>query len=180
MKFIIIHGAYGNSKENWQPWLKKELEKLNYKVIARDFPTPEGQTLENWMDVIKDIKIDKDDVLVGHSLGVGFILNLLERFKVKAVFLVAGFVGKLGIPRFDKINKTFTERKFNWEKIKQNTGKIFIHHSNNDPYVPLEKAEQLTAMLDADLKIINNAGHFNVKAGYTKFEVLLEDIKRIL
>lgn len=37
---IIIHGAYGNPEENWFPWLKKELEKLDCRVFVPKFPTP--------------------------------------------------------------------------------------------------------------------------------------------
>ena len=45
---FLIHGAYGNPNENWFPWLKKQLENKRNKVIIPTFPTPEGQTLENW------------------------------------------------------------------------------------------------------------------------------------
>ena len=55
-----------------------------------------------------------------------------------------------------------------------------MFHSDNDPYVPLEKAKNLAKNLDADLTIVKNAGHFNEKAGYTKFELLLDKIKKEL
>ncbi len=179
MKFILIHGAYGNSEKNWYPWLKQELKKLCPGVYVPDFPTPENQTLENWMKIIEKFEIDEDTVLIGHSLGVAFILNIVEKTKVKAVFLVSGWTGKLNNPKFDDINKTFAEKDFDFGKIKNNAGEISIYHSDNDPYVSLEKAEQLDEILGSKFKIIKNAGHFNKDAGYTKFPELLEDIKNI-
>ena len=180
MKFIIIHGSYGNSKENWFPWLKSELKTLGHKVEVPNFPNPPEQNLNNWMKTIENYKIDEDTVLIGHSLGVAFILNLLEKHKVKAVFLVSGFVGKLDLEKFDLVNKTFAEKEFDWARIKSNVGNVFIYHSDNDPYVPMKKAESLAEKLYVKVKIIHNAGHINAKAGYIKFELLLEDLKKFL
>ncbi len=52
-----------------------------------------------------------------------------------------------------------------------------MFHSDNDPYVPLEKAYELRDKIDAELHIIKNAGHFNKQAGYTKFTQILDKIK---
>jgi len=122
---FIIHGAYGNSHENWIPWLKKELEALGNKVITPDFPTPQGQSLTAWMNIFSTYKqdIDENTVFVDHSLGCAFILSVLEEDRekpVRACYLVSGFAGPLGDARFDAINKTFTIKKFDWEKIKGN------------------------------------------------------------
>ena len=54
MKFFIIHGSYGNPNENWFPWLKKELEKEGCIVFIPEFPTPENQSLKNWMEIFND------------------------------------------------------------------------------------------------------------------------------
>ncbi|RLJ02162.1 MAG: serine hydrolase family protein [Candidatus Aenigmatarchaeota archaeon] len=181
---IIIHGAYGHPNENWFPWLKSELEKLGCRVFIPKFPTPENQSLKNWLKVFENYKqyLNENSIVVGHSLGPVFLLNILEKLDkpIKAAFFVSGFVGLLGNPNFDNINKTFVDKNFDWQKIKQNCKKFYIFHSDNDPYVPLEKAKELAKNLDVDIILVKNAGHFNEKAGYTKFELLLKKIKNEL
>jgi len=179
---IIIHGAYGDPGDNWFPWLKLKLEELGCQTITPKFPTPDNQNLQNWLGVFKDYEqqVNEDTILVGHSLGPAFILSLLEKHKVKAVFLVAGFTGKINNQNFDEINSTFTEKEFNWAIIKQNGKKFLVYASDNDPYVLLGKTKELADNLDATYKIITNAGHFNTTSGYTKFEILLEDIRKLI
>jgi predicted alpha/beta hydrolase family esterase len=46
--------------------------------------------------------------------------------------------------------------------------------------VPLEKAKELAKNLDVNVILVKNAGHFNEKAGYTKFYLILEKIKKEL
>lgn len=178
---FLIHGAYGNSNNHWFPWLKNELTKLDYNVIASTFPTPEGQNLNTWLKIFAQYQpqINSDTIMIGHSLGVPFILNILENLKqpIKAAFLVAGFVGILNNDQFDPINKTFAERNFNWKKIKSNCQNFTIFHSDNDPYVSLNKAKELSTFLNTPIKLIPNAGHFNTDAGYFEFPELLESIK---
>lgn len=181
---FIIHGTEGYPEENWFPWLKKELEKLGHKVFVPQFPTPEGQTLENWLKVMENYKeqINKDTILVGHSIGCAFIINFLEKInkQIKAAFLVAGFLKKLNKPEYIELNKTFVNKTFDWDKIKQNCKEFYVFNSDNDPNVPLEKGQELAQKLDTDLILIKNAGHFNKAAGYLKFEELLSEIKEIL
>ncbi len=175
---FIIHGVGGHPEENWYPWLKSELEKLDYRVFIPKFPTPDNQSLENWTKVFEDYGqyLDEHSIVVGHSLGVTFLLSVLEDKQIKAAFFIAGFTTLLDNPQFDKINKTFIERDFNWDKIKQNCNKFHIFHSDNDPYIRLEKAEDLAKNLDTEVILVEDAGHFNAAAGYTQFNLLLEKI----
>ena len=46
-------------------------------------------------------------------------------------------------------------------------------------YIPLEKAQKLGQMLGVEPVIVKEAGHFNESAGYTKFPLLLEEIKKV-
>jgi len=78
------------------------------------------------------------------------------------------------------LNKTFLEKPFDWKKIRQNCKSFYVFHSDNDPYIPLSKAEELAKSLNAELIIVKNAGHFNKASGYIKFELLLEKINKEL
>jgi hypothetical protein len=175
---FIIHGVEGHPGENWFPWLKSELEKLGHKVIVPQFPTPEGQTLDNWLATLKNYEADltPETILIGHSLGGCFILNILEHTRVKAAYLVAPVFGILG-NSFDKGMKTFAQHEFNWPTILKNCPHFEIFHSDNDPYIKLEKAQDLGRHLNTPVTLIPSGGHFNQSAGFTKFEKLLEKIK---
>jgi len=181
--FFIIHGAFGNPQENWFPWLKAQLMKENNKVFVPEFPTPKGQNLESWLKRFEDFEkeLNEDSALIGHSIGCAFILNLLENSpkQIKAAFLVAGFVGKLGNAKVDEINSTIAEREFDWEKIRQNCRKFVVFQSDNDPYVPLQKGKELAEKLGAEFILVKGAGHFNKKAGFTQFKRLFEEIKKL-
>lgn len=184
MNVIIIHGAYGSPEENWLPWLKSELEKLGCEVFVPKFPTPENQSLENWMQILDtyDKYFDSDLVMIGHSLGPALVLRKLETLgmPIKAAFLVAGFLGEIGDPDFDVINSSFFGKEFEWEKIRKNCEHFEVFHSDNDPYVSPEKGKELAKKLGVELTLIKEAGHFNKEAGYTEFPLLLNRIKEII
>jgi predicted alpha/beta hydrolase family esterase len=178
---FIIHGVGGHPEENWFPWLKKELEKLGHNVIVPQFPTPENQTLQNWLNVLEKHKkyITPATIFIGHSLGVPFILNVVEKYHIAAAFLVAGFAGKAG-NKFDESMKTFAQKPFDWKQIQNNCKKFVIFHSDNDHYVELSKAEELAKNLNTKVTLVKGAGHFNAAAGYNSFDLLLEKIKLLL
>ncbi|MBN3037199.1 MAG: serine hydrolase family protein [Candidatus Diapherotrites archaeon] len=183
MNAIIVHGAYGNPHENWFPWLANELTNLGVDTVVPAFPTPEGQSLKNWMRVLEDYEeyFSADSILIGHSIGPALLLRKLESLhhSVKACFFVSGFLGVLDVTSVDAINASFFESSFNWEVIRRNAGRVFVYHSDNDPYVPMDKAREFAGFLGADVSVVLGAGHFNAAAGYTKFSRLLEDIKSI-
>jgi len=180
---IIIHGAFGNPEENWFPWLKDELIKLGHNAFVPAFPTPKNQTLGEWYKVFEEYKkyVNEYSILVGHSLGCAFILNLLEKsnVKIKAAFLVAAYCKLINNDYFDTISRSFM-KDFEWKKIKNNCNNFFVYHSDNDMHLPTVMAEDLSKNLDGNLKIIKNGGHLNEKSGYTKFDILLNDIKSFI
>jgi predicted alpha/beta hydrolase family esterase len=178
---FIIPGAYGYPEENWFPWLKQELEKNGYSVIIPQFPTPQNQSLTTWREAFDKYKnkLTRDTILIGHSIGSTFILSLLENVSepVHGVFLVSGFISDLNNKEFNRINGSFYNKSFNWEKINEN--KFYIFHGDNDPYVPMDKAEELANKLHSQVNIIKNGGHLNDQAGFKTFPKLLEEIKKI-
>lgn len=179
---IIIHGTEGNPQENWFPWLKKELEKEGYIVNVPQFPSPPivPAKIKEWYEVLKNYEINEDTILIGHSLGGLFTLRILEKldFPVKAAFFVGAPIGIKPIKYYDRDN-AFSGFDFNWDKIVKNSRNFVVFHSDNDPYVCLENGKKLSENLGVELNFIPNSGHFNLDAGYTKFQELLEEINLI-
>lgn len=181
---LIFHGTGGNPKGNWFPWLKEELEKAGCRVFVPQFPDPrEGNNLEDWLKILKDFKkhINSQTILIGHSLGGLFLLRVLERLEkpVFAAFLVTTSVGIKPILYYDS-DKKFCGFEFNWDKIRKGAKHFKVYHSDNDPYISLGNGQELANQLGVDLTFIPNAGHINAESGYTKFNLLLQDIKKIL
>ncbi|MFZ1249594.1 MAG: alpha/beta hydrolase [Candidatus Saccharimonadales bacterium] len=182
---IIIHGTEGYPEENWFPWLKQELQQEGYEVIVPQFPSPPivAAKISEWFDVLKgyENKVNEDTLLIGHSLGGIFTLRILERLNnpVRGAFLIGTPIGVRPILNYDR-DSEFSGFDFNWEKIKQNAKHFVVFQSDDDPYVGLDNGKQLANKLGVELNFVPNAGHFNKKAGYTKFSQLLEQINRVI
>lgn len=179
---LIFHGTGGRPEEGWFPWLKTELEAKGHSVSVPAFPTPEGQSLESWLEVLKayEDKINADSILIGHSLGGLFLLRVLERLqkKVKAAIFVGATIGVRPI-KFYEGDEKFSGFNFDWDAIRTKAAQFLVFHSDNDPYVCIGNGEQLAKQLGVSLTFIPNAGHFNAAAGYTKFERLLKEVLAI-
>jgi len=180
---FIIHGTGGHPKENWFPWLKEQLEPMGCKVIIPQFPTPENQTPETWFKVLDRYRGEytPETILVAHSLGSAFALRILENYsvRIKAAFLVSAPIGVRPIKNWDG-DQPFIGKPFDWEVIRTRAGKFVVFHSEDDPMVGIGNGIELAKNLGAEFVRLPNAGHFNAKAGYTKFELLLEKIKELV
>ena len=182
---IIIHGTEGYPEENWFPWLKRELEGMGYEVFVPQFPSPPKvpAKLDEWFGVLEDYeqRINKDTVIVGHSLGGVFALRILERLKhpIKAACLVGTPVGVRPILNYDR-DSSFSGFSFDWGTIAKKARNFVVFQSDNDPYVSLGNGKELARKLNVELDFVPNAGHFNSKAGYVEFGLLLERLTPIL
>lgn len=113
-------------------------------------------------------------LVIGHSLGTLFGLNLVEKNKVKCFVSVAGFGGLPG-NKFDSGMTTFAQ-KFDWERIRANTKYALVFHGDNDPYVKMETASELAKNLNTEAIIITNGGHLESSDGYSEFPLLLSKV----
>ncbi len=174
---VILHGTMGSPEGNWFPWLKDELGKKKWQVVVPQFPTPENHSLETWMDTFKiqEFNLDEIDLLVGHSLGANLILHILESglCKPEKVILVGCIIEDSTVAEYNQLNKSF-KKKFDWNAIRSNVKKSYILHGNNDPYVPLQQAQDVANGLSIKLEVIKNGGHLNLEHGYDNFPRLLE------
>jgi len=180
MKYVIIHGTFGDPNENRLPWLKESLEKKGHEVWIPRFSTPENQTPDVWCaELLTQVPFvfDSETVLIWHSLWATFILHILDRERKepinKAIF-VSLFVHELGNEKFDILNKPFIEKLFDRETIRRNISQTIIFAWDNDPYVPRTETMFLHEHLWWILKMIPDWWHLNTSAGYQQFPELLE------
>ena len=101
----------------------------------------------------------------------------MTKVKVKAVFLIAGFCTDKRIPQqFQQMISTFLDKPFNWQKIRSSCGMFFVYNSDNDPYVPLERGEELARNLGTELILVKGAEHF----WFEEFPQLLKDTEKVI
>ncbi|MDO8664174.1 MAG: class I tRNA ligase family protein [Candidatus Liptonbacteria bacterium] len=143
--FVLLHGYMGSPKDNFRPWLKKELERRGAKVCVPTLPhTKNPRVAEQVEFVLKNVPFNKDTVLLGHSLGAIVALKVLEKLKqpIRRSVLVAGFTENnfLDHDRFDE--NTF-DWKFNAKRIRTNSGDLRILRDTTDEIIPPDQAPKL-------------------------------------
>jgi predicted alpha/beta hydrolase family esterase len=176
--FVLIHGTGGDPAVNWLPWLASKLQSNGSAISVPSLPTPDGQNLQNWQAAFYEQvpQLNASMVLVGHSMGAGLILRLLESSDspVRASILVSGWDGLLEHPDFDPLIFSFYQTPFKWDRIRANSPRIHLFHGDDDPYVPHRKAQDLADKLQSPLTTIVGGGHLNAAAGFDEFPALLE------
>ncbi|MDP3948996.1 MAG: class I tRNA ligase family protein [bacterium] len=140
-----MHGYQGSPRDNFRPWLKKELEERGYKVSVPALPrTKNPRVAEQVGFVLKNAQFNKNTVILGHSLGAIVALKVLEKLKqpIRRSVLVAGFTENnfLDHDRFDE--NTF-DWKFNAKRIRSNAGDLHILRDTTDEIVPPDQTRKL-------------------------------------
>jgi predicted alpha/beta hydrolase family esterase len=125
-KVFLVHCWGGTIEDGWYPWLKKELEKRNIKVIMENMPRTEEPTINEWvtkLDSLVDV-LDKDTYFIGHSIGCQTILRYLETkdvTKIGSILLVAPWLDLLPLALedgTDKIAYEWINKSINFLKLK--------------------------------------------------------------
>lgn len=201
MLFVLFHGSYGNTQENWLPYLKKELEVLGQEVILEQYPVEDYdnvikmgkgykspvQNLEKWTQKFSEIyaskiKQQKEVICIGHSIAPVFMLEMVEKFAIplKAAIFVSPFFILHDLWEFDAVNGSFYREDFNFEKLKLLIPKSYVLYGDNDPYVPSQQPKKFAKELGSEVIVVKNGGHLNTKAGFLEFPILLALCKKLL
>lgn len=186
---LLIDGLGGDGKSNWFLWLKKELEKLGVKVLNPNLPNnkkPDCKEVVAFLNkVLKDVEGDLS--IVTHSLGAVAALNLISESKisVKKLIMVGPADTEVSLlNRYDKVfspetvvalKKYIGDSKIDWDVINKSVSEKFLYFSDNDPYIPLEIADQYKK-LNARIRKFEDKGHFNEAAGVSKLPEVLDDL----
>lgn len=180
-RIIIIHGWDGNSKGDWFPWVKKELENRDYQVLIPDMPNAGEPKIKEWVNhIIKIVQEpDENTFFVGRSIGCQAILRYLETLgnkKVGGVVLVAPWFKTLTNlePEEEKVAEPWLETPIDFGKIRGTTDKFTAIFSDNDEFVVLEENRKIfEEELGGKTIIERNKGHFDEDSGIFEIPVLL-------
>jgi len=186
-RVFIVHGWGGNPDEGWFPWLKKELEKRNFKVEVPAMPGTEHPKIETWVPYLAKLvkKADKDTYFVGGSIGCQTILRYLETNagKIGGVVFVAGWVSlapkAMPTKEDKKIAKPWLETPIDFGKIKKTTKNFTAVFSDNDPYVPMENIDIYRKKLGAKIIIEKKKGHFSGEDNITELPIVLNELLKM-
>ena len=184
----IIHGWTGTPQNDWLPWLKKELEKRDWKVVVPEMPNTDapviGERVNHLQNVVKEL--NKDVFFIGHSIGCQAIMRYLltkDEAKVGGLVCVAGFftLQNLESKEEERIAKPWLEIPIDFNRVKKAIKNIVAIFSDNDPWVPFDENTNLfKKRLDAKVIKLHNKGHFSQDDGITKEATILQAILDIV
>ena len=177
MKAVIIPGNNNTLiTSNWYPYVKNELEKLGLEVIAENMPDPKLARKEIWVPFIKEKLEGENSILIGHSSGATAALRYLENNKCRFVILVACYYSDLN----DELEKKsgYFDEPWKWDQIKNNTEKIVIFASKDDPLIPISEPQLIKEKVNAEYYEYEEKGHF----GFDKkeFPEIVKVVKKML
>jgi predicted alpha/beta hydrolase family esterase len=103
---ILIHGqpekedVFGDvwpseSNSHWLPWIQKQLSRKDILCQALEMPHPYNPMYQDHCSVLDQMNISHETILVGHSLGGGFLLRYFSEYPEKIpakIILVAPWV----------------------------------------------------------------------------------------
>lgn len=185
MKVVILHGTNSSSQNGWFPYVKRELEKLDYEVWVPDLPGADAPSIKRYNKFLLGSGWDfRDNLIIGHSSGSVAILGLLQALpdgvKAGTAVLVGSFTERLADdPKWHKTKGLF-EKPFDFEKIKSKAKKFIFVHSDNDPYCPIEQAQFLHKQVGGEFIVVPGGQHFSshIDPKYKRFPQLIEIIKQ--
>ncbi len=181
---LILHGTSNDSTRNWFQWLKYKLEETGYTTWVPDLPDADKPNPTTYRQFIAVAGWDfgNESIIIGHSSGAVAVLSLLQHLprevSIEAIYLVGVFKDNLDR---EELSELFV-KPFDFDLIKTKTKKIFLIHSDNDPYCPLEHAEYLGDKLDGQLVLLPGQAHFSISTAgekYKEFPELFELINSV-
>jgi len=176
MKVMIIPGNAGpNISNHWYPYVKRELEKLGFTVIAENMPDPVLARANYWVPFIEQkVAGDEDIILIGHSSGTVASFKYAEKHKIKGMVIVGAYHTDLGLD--DEKQSGYFDKPFEWEKIKNNSQWIIQFAAVDDSVIPISEARYVAKKLSSEYHEYPDKGHYL----HEETPEIIEEIKKKL
>lgn len=177
---LLVHGFNGVPKVFY--WLKENLKE--YEVIIPEFPPREGVVYENWYSIMEKYKskINKDTIVVAHSIGNEFIIKYLyeNNINIDLYIGLAGFSKVFSCEGKDVLNRALEKFVVNEKEIikfrKDLTNTRYAIYSDNDHIVPFKVLEEYSKDINATGVLIPGIGHMGKKSGVESIKEILDII----
>jgi len=168
-KVYLIHGWGGQTEcEGWFGWLKDELTKKGFEVIAFDMPNSDNPKIEDWVGYLENnvLNVDEHTYFIGHSIGCQTILRFLEKLhkhkRVAGCVFVAGWFNVINLePEELKIAHPWMNSGIEFHRVLDHCNHFLCFFSEDDYYVHLDEAEKFKKNLGAKVIFKKKQGHFN-------------------
>ena len=166
---IILHGmpskeeyydisSKTQSSSHWLPWIQKQLIVSGILAQTPELPHPYEPKYEDWLDVFKQLTLNEETMLVGHSCGAGFLIRYLSENSVHVgkVALVAPFLDK----KYSDATALFFEFIVDKDFVSK-TKEVKVFYSTDDEQDILESVKLLKEQVK-DIRYVEftNKGHF--------------------
>lgn len=167
---VILHGTDDSPEQNWQPWIKKELEAAGYEVFAPELPGNNKPNRQAYDQFLHDSGWDfTDNLLIGHSSGSTTVLNLLSSDwlpHIKSAVLVGTFLNE-DLTRLtdwhndETFKNLFPPEGFDADRIKSKVDRMYFIHGDKDPLCDFNDARLFCNQVGGVFVPVSGAGHFS-------------------
>ncbi len=167
-KALIIHGMpsrkeyFGpagtdQSRKHWLGWLHDECIRAGIEAVAPEMPEPYEPVYEKWRSAFEKFLVDENTMLIGHSIGAGFLVRWLSENRCQAgkVALVAPWLD----PN-NELQNGFFDFEIDRELVTR-AESVTIFVSSDDDQEIQESVEKLKNELSGIvMRDFSNQGHF--------------------
>lgn len=167
MRTLILHGWGGSDAPHWQAELAAEVAK-HYGTVS--FPLLDNchfPSKNRWVKQVKEIlQIFKPDTVVLHSLANTLWFWLCQEqdmVEVKRLFMVS----PPSLQTTEQTIKTFFPCPM---PSKLYANDIHMIVSDNDPWVQIDEAGEISTRYNTSFEVLHEAGHINAESGFGKWE----------
>lgn len=178
-KAVILHAMEQTSKGHWYPWLKAQLEQRGYEVWVPDLPNNFYPSVEEVKELLLSTSWDfEDNLIIGHSSGSLQVLYVLQNLPAKVQVNTAVMVSTFdhALPGMEMQHQNLFSVVYEPELITQHAKHRLFVHAEDDPWCPLEGAQDWCQKVQGDLITFQSGGHFSTSLDpkYVAFPELIE------
>jgi predicted alpha/beta hydrolase family esterase/phosphoglycolate phosphatase-like HAD superfamily hydrolase len=175
-KIIFVPSASGSSQNAFYKSSGSVLEKHGFEVFYIDIENSKITDPNSWIKEIEKIKnkIDSETYFVSHSNGSLAVARFLSdnNLKIKSWHLVASaFDISFADQKFKQEHQNAVLQHINfaklglidWDKINKNIENIVLHHSLDDPIIPISQRLKWREVLpNSVFQNYKDKGHFQI------------------